>query len=117
MCLYPKLIDNKKYKPNKKNGGKPPIAKDQRVKLVPVGCGRCEDCLRKKSREWQIRLSEEIKEKTNKYFVTLTFSNESLIELMKKYKVTESNAVATIAVRLFTENWRKKYKKSIRHWL
>ena len=49
--------------------------------------------------------------------MTLTFSNESLIELMKRYKVTESNAVATIAVRLFTENWRKKYKKTIRHWL
>ena len=49
--------------------------------------------------------------------MTLTFSNESLIDLMKRYKVTESNAVATIAVRLFTENWRKKYKKTIRHWL
>ena len=27
------------------------------------------------------------------------------------------NAIATRAVRLFLERWRKKYKKSVRHWL
>jgi len=37
MCLYPKLIKNPKYKPNKKNGGIVPELKDIRVLAVPIG--------------------------------------------------------------------------------
>lgn len=58
MCLYPKLIKNRKYIKNKKNKGKiPPLPKilvnsklidDARVVLVPVGCGKCMECMKKK---------------------------------------------------------------------
>ena len=41
MCLYPRFMKNPKYKPNKKNGGKPPKITDKRVEYVPVGCGKC----------------------------------------------------------------------------
>ena len=60
MCLYPKLISNKKYTANKKNGGNIPPILDNRVLLVPVGCGKCMECLKQKAREWQIRMSEGI---------------------------------------------------------
>ena len=50
-------------------------------------------------------------------FVTLTFSNHALIKLMKMTGYTESNALAKQAVRWFLERWRKKYKKSVKHWL
>ena len=48
MCLYPRLIKNPKYKPNKKNGGKvnPPL--DYRTMYVPIGCGVCMECCKKK---------------------------------------------------------------------
>jgi hypothetical protein len=39
MCLYPKLIKNRKYVANKKNGGNIPVPSDKRVLMVPVGCG------------------------------------------------------------------------------
>lgn len=130
MCLYPRIIKNKKYTANKKNGGNIPAVHDERVLLVPVGCGKCIECLKQKAREWQIRMSEEIKENKNGKFITLTFSNESLIELTKiayKDRIKEvikegknyiiENEVATIAVRRFLERWRKKHKKSVRHWL
>lgn len=130
MCLYPKIIRNRKYVANKKNGGIIPTIYDNRVLEVPVGCGKCIECLKQKAREWQIRMSEEIKENRNGKFVTLTFSNESLEELtdiVNERKVKEKieknetyiieNEVATIAVRRFLERWRKKYKKSVRHWL
>ena len=39
MCLYPKLIKNRKYIANKKNGGNIPPVSDSRVLMVPVGCG------------------------------------------------------------------------------
>ena len=77
---------------------------------------------KKKSREWQVRLNEDIKENKNGKFVTLTFSNESIKELdscindnIKGYD--RDNAIAGLAVRRFTERWRKKYRKSVRHWL
>ena len=78
MCLFPKLIRNRKYVPNKKNRGNVPTAIDSRVKAVPVGCGNCIECRRQKTREWQVRLHEEIRHNRTGKFVTMTFSEEAL---------------------------------------
>lgn len=128
MCLYPILIKNPKYKENKKNGGVIPPLTDNRVTTIPIGCGVCIECLRKKGNEWKVRLKEEYNNQELKaHFVTLTFNEESLIELeklaiekMKKLdreKYSLENEVATVAIRRFTENWRSKFKKTIRHWV
>jgi hypothetical protein len=122
MCLYPKLVDNPKYKANKKNGGVIPPIHDKRVLLVPVGCGKCIECRKQKKREWQVRLLEDIKTNKNGKFVTLTFDRESLEKLQDDVgyisdNYVQNNAVATLGVRRFLERWRKKYKKSVRHWL
>ena len=65
---------------------------------------------------------EDIKIHKNGKFVTLTFSEESKQKLMKEIKYCEdnyllNNEIARIAVRRFLERWRKKYKKSVRHFL
>ncbi|AXH75320.1 MAG: replication initiator protein [Microviridae sp.] len=122
MCLYPKLIKNPKYKATKKNGGIIPAVLDNRVKYVPIGCQRCMECRKKKAREWQLRLSEDIKKQTNGKFITLTFSNEDYkkIHAITPNELTpydKDNYIATYATRHFLERWRKKYKKSLRHWL
>lgn len=121
MCLYPKLIKNRKYIANKKNGGIIPAVNDIRVLMVPVGCGKCMECKKQKSREWQVRLTEEIRHDKKGKFVTLTFSNESIVELSKEINGIEGynldNEIATLATRRFLERWRKKYKKSVKHWL
>lgn len=121
MCLYPKLIENRKYKPNKKNGGIIPPITDDRVLYVAVGCGKCIECMQQKKREWLVRLQEEIKENKNGKFVTLTFRDEELDKLQEEIDTSDyyikSNESATLAVRRFLERWRKKYKKSVRHWL
>lgn len=133
MCLYPKLIKNKKYTSTKKNGGNIPPIFDERTKFVPVGCGKCIECKKKKSREWQVRLNEEVRVNENSWFVTLSFNDESLEELklrlreepLKKVvndrliidlEKNKDNELARIAVRLFLERWRKKFKRSVRHW-
>lgn len=73
---------------------------------------------------------EDIRHNKNGKFVTLTFTAEAIAELMDKI-MTETegvidedeggyeldNMIATRAVRWFLERWRKKYKKSVRHWL
>lgn len=122
MCLYPRLINNKKYTMNKKNGGVIPAVSDKRVLLVAVGCGNCIECRKRKAREWNIRLQQEVKDNRNGKFVTFTFSDEEFYKLATEKDTkdlsgyTLDNAVATKAVRRFLERWRKKFKKSVRHW-
>ena len=132
MCLYPKLIKNRKYIANKKNGGDIPplplinfngkLIPDERVLWVPIGCQKCMECRKKKAREWQVRLLEEVAYNNKALFVTLTFSNESIAKIGNKLngKLTgyeRDNEIAKIAVRRFLENWRKHTKKSVKHWL
>ena len=91
MCLYPRLIKNRKYTVTKKNGGVVPQVTDERALMVPVGCGKCMECKKQKANTWRTRLLEEIRtDKTGK-FVTLSFSDKSLKELsegieLKGYK-------------------------------
>lgn len=109
-------MKNPKYLPNKKNGGIPPECKDARTLYVPTGCGNCIECRKQKAREWQVRLAEELKSNKFAYFITFTFSNESLQHLSKVCKSKDENSIATKGVRLFLERWRRKYKKSLKHW-
>lgn len=81
---------------------------------------------------------EDNRHNKNGKFIALTFSNESINkltnEILRLYKKQKSNKnltkkqliekgyeldnqIATLAVKRFRERWRKKYKKSIRHWL
>lgn len=120
MCLYPKIIQNRKYTATKKNKGIIPQMKDKRVQYVPVACGKCMECKKQKANHWRIRLMEEVRQNNNGIFVTLTFSNESITELGKNIKLTgyeRDNEIATKGVRRFLERWRKEHKKSVRHWL
>lgn len=135
MCLYPKRMRNRKYEPTKKNGGLVPLLPitdhditlcgslmarsntfDTRVLNINVPCGRCKECLEARSRNWMIRLSEEIKETEYNYFVTLTFSPEELGKLTKKTGLGEVNPLMGIAIRRSLERWRKDNKKSLKHW-
>lgn len=117
MCLFPKLILNPRYLPNKKNGYNPPTLEDERLKYVAVGCGNCIECRKQKARSWQVRLAEELKVHKYCYFITLTYSDESLNDLSNRYDCTLVDFIASKSVRLFLERYRKKYKKSFKHWL
>lgn len=103
---------------------------DERKLYVPVGCGHCIECLNKKKREWQVRMTEEIKSDNTGKFITLTLSEEELgkleIEIEKECKIIseklgkhiepEANMIATLAMRRFLERWRKEKGKSVKHW-
>ena len=129
MCLYPKRYINKKYTATEKNGGvvpAPPIIGtddsgqpiyDKRVLYIEIPCGQCEECRKQKTREWQVRLTEELKNWKYPYFITLTFSPKELEELCQKSRLGECNALCAYAVRHMLERYRKDHKKSLRHWL
>ena len=124
MCLYPDLVLNPKYRPNKKNGGNPPPLTDERVKYVPIGCGKCIECTKQRANAWRIRLLEHIKTNTNGKFITLTLSNEQYADLFsdlepkqQSFNYSMENQIATLATRRFLERWRKQFRKSLQHWL
>lgn len=123
MCLYPKLVINRKYVATKKNGGNIPVMKDPRTEYIPVGCGVCMECMKQKARNWRIRLMEEVRNRNIEIkFVTLSYSNEELTKLDKEIDITANgyerdNAIAKLSMRRFLERWRKKYKKSVKHWI
>lgn len=131
MCLYPRLVKNPKYKPNKKNGGEIPPLYDPRVLYIPVGCQVCYECRTQRSAHWRSRLSEEIIDYPHGKFVTLTFSTQSLIELEEELRrhaedkgkeiewdnpYVVDHHIAALAIRRFLERWRKAYTVSLRHW-
>lgn len=114
-------MNNPKYRANKKNKGVVPTMTDKRVSMIPVGCGKCMECRKQKANEWIVRLGEEIRERKNGKFVTLTFTNEVLQKVSKEVIGLDGyeldNEIAKICVNRFRERWRKKYKKKPRMWL
>ena len=91
MCLYPKLIPNPKYRTSKKRGYYKPSPHDARLNYVPVACGKCYECRKKKVREWRIRLAEEIRH-SKSYFITLTIDNDSLEILKNELEIKSINS-------------------------
>lgn len=110
-----------KYISNKKNGGIIPPVSDTRVLYVPVGCGKCMECKKQKARNWQVRLQEDLRVNKNAKFVTWTFGERELQEIDNEigevYGYDRDNEICRIAVRRYTERWRKKYGKTLRHWM
>lgn len=117
MCLYPKLIKNKRYCKTKKNKGVIPPCPDERLKYVTAACGKCFECMKQKGRAWQVRLSEEIRQDPKAIFVTLTISDESWEKIKNAYIQLSDEDCIKKMVRLFLERVRKKTKKSLKHWL
>lgn len=117
MCLYTRMVENPKYLPNKKNKGIVPECKDERVRWVPIACGNCIECRKMRAREWKVRIHEELKHDNKALFVTLTINEKWMDELIKDTKSEEANKVAGLAIRRFTERWRKEFKVTVRHWL
>lgn len=116
-----------RYQPTEKNRGKPPKLEDERMEYIKTDCGWCIECRKKLANEWRVRLLEEIKDYTESEFVTFTFAPNAIEKLEseiinKKYKglqkgTVDVNILAAYAVRMFTERWRKKYKRVPRHWI
>ena len=120
MCLYPQKIKNKRYLPTKKNNYTP-YSCDYEPKLyVEIPCGWCIECRKARARDWNIRLQEELLHDNGqpKTFVTLTFSDEKIVELLEGDEIGEfNNAIVSKAIRRFTEYYRKRNGKAPKHWL
>lgn len=127
MCLYPRKLKNRRYQITKKNGGSPPLMSDERMDKITVPCGKCSVCVKKKKKEWIMRINEENKDSGVPHIVTMTYSDERLKELREmvirdaKGVIPEENVLLNEMVKKSVKLWRKwyhKYKgKSPKRWL
>ena len=113
MCLYPKLILNRKYLPNKKNGGIPPKCPDERLRYVTAACGKCYECRKQKARGWLVRMEEELRHNPNAIFITLTLEDKWYKNIEKKYNITEKNINKIMLVSRFGINAEIVIEKNI----
>lgn len=117
-CLQPIPIRNKYHGVDLLSGEVLQSLPDSRDRYHMVPCGKCYECLRKKAADWRFRLLQELRYATHNdfFFVTLTFSDESLDALASDSPDTPLNGLVKIAVRRFLERYRAKYGKSLRHF-
>ena len=95
MCIYPKIIQNKRYLPTKKNGGVKTVCTEERLRYVTAECGDCYECRKQKQGQWIVRMSEENRQTPNAYYLTLTIDDKSYKQLKQKYKLKDDNDIAT----------------------
>lgn len=122
MCLSPIRVTHPFWRAHKNGDQRTPYGPDGQLRLsglssyeahggyIIVPCGKCVDCLKKKARDWRVRLALEHMYgcKKGAIFVTLTFSD--------RYIKFAERRVGRL-IRLFYDRYRKKYGQSLRFWL
>lgn len=51
---------------------------DDFIKIVPVPCGKCPECMNNRAKEIMFRIMQESKEHKSNYFITLTYNDDNL---------------------------------------
>lgn len=113
MCLQTRFIKNPRYRPNKKNKGRPELPRAAELLYVPIKCGECIECRKEKAREWEFRLENELCGDETARFVTLTFNEEKLAELQRE--TNDNNALCARAIELLCKRCEREIK-TLKHW-
>lgn len=65
QCMYPYYVERKLYT-------------HQSERVIPVPCGKCPQCLKRRVASWSFRLEIEALQWQKQYFVTLTYNTDSV---------------------------------------
>lgn len=122
-CFHPIEIEHptrKKYR----NEGRRLNAYEELLipRRILVPCGRCPQCVRRRQRDWKVRIMAEHKAYNYRgcFFVTLTFDDDHLLKYWKGEgapRITQkfSDYDLSRIIRLFLERIRKRTGSSVRH--
>lgn len=77
----------------------------KKFKLLLLPCGKCPNCIKKKSQEWTSRLLKETENFKYAYFVTLTYNDENLRDLNKR------------DLQLFLKRYRKNFSLNLKYYI
>lgn len=107
MCLYPKVfyVNDKARLLYSDTEGKPVYM----TKKVTVACGKCVECLKKRSEEWSFRIMDECSCWQENCFITLTYNDLHL---------PENGTLVKRDLQLFMKDLRsylwRKYERRVR---
>lgn len=90
------------------------IAILNRTDVMLLPCRKCIPCQYKRSQEWSIRNSLEAQGHEFKYFLTLTYSEDSLIHIQNKYNC---KTLVLEDMQLFLKRLRKNTGQKFRYYL
>lgn len=79
---------------------------------VPVPCGKCPDCRKRKINQWVFRMLQEEKRSESAYFVTLTYAPEMLRRTYNNFATLYPDHCT-----LFMKKLRKRNKAKIKYYL
>ena len=74
-------------------------------KLLLIPCGKCPNCVKRKSQEWTSRLLKEKENFKYCYFVTLTYDDKHLRDINKQ------------DIQLFLKRYRKNFKLKCKYYI
>lgn len=77
----------------------------KKYKLLLIPCGKCPNCLRRKSQEWTSRILKEKENFNFCYFITLTYDDEHLKDINKR------------DLQLFLKRYRKALNSELKYYI
>lgn len=81
----------------------PYLVKDQNKEYIPVPCGKCPPCLKRRASAWSFRLLQELKRSTSAWFITLTYDTTYV-----PYTKSGKQTLEKTALQCFFKRLRKK---------
>lgn len=80
--------------------------KDCNGNIVPVPCGKCELCVKRKVSQWSFRLMNEDRYSTSAHFITLTYDSKHCPVTNNGFMGLDRNALPSYFKRLRTDTYR-----------
>lgn len=84
-------------------------------KKIPVPCGKCTECRKRRASHWSFRLRKEGEVSTSSFFVTLTLAEEHMTYSPKGYRTIQKKHLQDFLKRLrqHEERQQTRYRKYI----
>lgn len=95
-CMFPYMVERKIYY-------------NQGDRLVPVPCGKCPDCLKRRLASWSFRLEVESLNWEKQFFVTLTYDTDHVPISENTFMTLDKFALTNFFKRLRKEVGKLKY--------
>ena len=89
------------------------IEKKGRISAIPVNCGKCVYCKKRRVNSWVFRMTEEEKVSFSSYFITLTYDNKNVPVTKNGFMTLNKKDVQDYMKRLRYFHEKKSDKKLV----
>lgn len=93
-----------------------PFTVESKKGFIPVPCGVCLECKKRKISGWSYRLVKEAEVSTSAFFITLTYDNDSVPITKNKFMTLKKRDLQLYFKRLRKENIKRGNKIKIKYY-